>query len=647
VGLYEDKAFVGDFGIMKMVDREWLESQRESFKSLVFNGRVDQAVQSIKSIWMTMPSLSLASLINNSFKDVAVGYFTKRNVFILRSSTIEPLIPFLKASGYLFGFDLTISVGEFNTYSQEILDSTSQLYAANPDDVILALDAKSISSELWFNGDRLSDEEREKKAEACIQNITELVVRFRQQSNANMIVHGMEIPRWSELGLLQERRSFSVSDAFRKINDELRKRIQQIADAHFLDLDRLAGFVGTSLWGDESKWFLARTIVSSPCMHVLVNEWMRFICATSHRACKVIVTDLDNTLWGGVLGEDGIEGIKVDAEYPGFAFQGVQRCLREFSNSGGLLAIASKNNQVDALKVFENHPGMLLKHQDFVSIRINWDEKWRNLVGISEELNLGLESFVFIDDNPVERDAIRKFLPQVDVLELPDDPTQFVSTIRNYPRFTRVAVSNEDAKRNQLYVEQRRRVDAQKSSTNLDEFYLNLNQTVRVVSVDPISLPRIAQLTQKTNQFNLTTRRYTESEIHSGIEKSGWKVFAIHVKDSFGDNGIVGVCIVKPHNKPATLEIDTFLLSCRVIGRKIETVMLALIVDLAKAAGAEFLVGKFIPTAKNQPCCSFYPDNSFTTTYRGESEVHYECKLTDTVIEFPKWITLERRELLR
>jgi len=615
-------------------------SHRDAIRESLKGGELKSAIARLKQFWSVSPNLQVASFVNAELGQQKQELFSKKKVFVLRSSTIEPIIPLFRASGYLLGFELDVTVGDFNTYQQEVLDPSSLLYSSSPDYCILALDSRGIAQDVWFDGSTLDESTLRDRVSSISDRLIQLIQTFRNRTDAHLIVHGLEVPHWETVGLQDSRRDFSLRDAFEGVNASIRGFVRSQSNTYFLDIDRVARSVGYDNWCDTPKWVLARTATSSTYIPKIANEWMKILCATTPAACKVIVTDLDNTLWGGVIGEDGLEGIKIDPEYPGYAFQAVQRCLKEFKSDGGLLAITSKNNERDALKVFDEHPGMILKKTDFAAMRINWEEKHQNLRSISEELNLGLDSFVFIDDNPVERDAIRKFLPDVDVLELPRDPNHYASTIRDNPRFAKVIISGEDKQRNQLYIERKNRDDAVKSAESIDAFYHSLNQVVRVVSTGPLTLPRIAQLTQKTNQFNLTTRRYSETEILTGIEQSNWDVLGIQVTDSFGDNGIVGVVILKPITEE-DWEIDTFLMSCRVIGRKVETAMLAVAMNRLSTRGCKRVEGWFLPTAKNDPCKDFYELHGFHKAGESASGTRNLLEMNRYVCKVPSWIKIE------
>ena len=263
---------------------------------------------------------------------------------------------------------------------------------------------------------------------------------------------------------------------------------------------------------------------------------------------------------------------------------------------GIILAVCSKNNLADAMEVLESHPSMLLRPQHFAAWRINWQDKAQNLREIAAELNIGIDALAFLDDNPVERAHIRADLPEVTVLALPDDPMGYAAALRATPVFERLVLSDEDRERGRYYAEQRQRLDLEQRATSLEDFYASLQQEVDIMPVDAASLTRVAQLTQKTNQFNTTTHRYSEQQISAMAESPDWDVYAVRVRDHFGDNGIVGVVIV--HDGDDVSDIDTFLLSCRVISRGVETSILSFLVERARARQLRQVQGWFHPHQK-------------------------------------------------
>ena len=325
---------------------------------------------------------------------------------------------------------------------------------------------------------------------------------------------------------------------------------------------------------------------------------------------KCIVVDLDNTIWGGIIGEDGFDGIRLGPQPPGNAFVEFQKYLKALSQRGILLAINSKNNFDDAIKVIREHPFMILTESDFSCMKINWNNKASNMKEISKELNIGLDSFVFFDDDPINRELIRESMPEVTTPELPHDPSLYSEVIQSLHDFSTFQITSEDTNRRQMYLEQKQRTESQNSISDISEFLKKLNLEIKIKKTNSFTIPRISQLTLKTNQFNLTTKRYHEDQIKKLSEDENILIGCAQIKDKFGDNGITGVFIVEKTNYDEWF-LDTFLLSCRVMGREAEKAILYFIINEAKNNNIKRLKAKFIPTEKNEPIKNFLSDCQF------------------------------------
>ncbi len=503
---------------------------------------------------------------------------------ILRSFTVEPVVPVLRACAFSAGIDLSVQLGDFNAYAQELLDAGSSLYRFEPQAVILAVQSYEPDAlRTWIRV-------------------------FRERSAAHLILHTVELPPVSRRGVLDAQIEEGDWAAAQRLNAELRAIAREFRGVYVLDYDALVARHGRENWRDERKWLTVRMPVAASNLIYLAREWMRFLHPLTGKLAKVLVTDLDNTLWGGVIGEDGMEGIQLSAEYPGAAYQAVQQAMLDFYQRGILLAVCSKNNPADAMEALESHPGMVLRPAHFAALRINWNDKARNLREIADELNVGIDSLAFLDDNPVERQHVREQLPEVTVVDLPENPMDYARALRDCPVFERLKLSEEDAKRGEYYAAERERKKLEQTASSPEDFYRSLEQELEVRRVTPMTLARVAQLTQKTNQFNTTTRRYSEQQIQA-MEQNAHRVYSLRVKDRYADNGLVGVAILA--EKGDTCEIDTLLLSCRVIGRTVETAFLAKLAEEARSAGATHVEGWFLPTKKNAPAKEFYARHGF------------------------------------
>ncbi len=364
---------------------------------------------------------------------------------------------------------------------------------------------------------------------------------------------------------------------------------------------------------------------------------MRYVYAVVGITKKCIVLDLDNTLWGGVVGEDGFDNIKLGDNPVGRAFVEFQKRLLALNQRGILLAVNSKNNFNDAIEVIQKHPSMILREDDFACVKINWDDKVSNLHKIAEELNIGLDSMVFFDDDRINQEYVRESLPEVLVVDLPRDSSQYAKILTEMKEFDAMRITEEDTKRSSMYLGQKKRKELEKKIGDFNEFLKQMNIEVEVKKADSFSIPRISQLTLKTNQFNLTTRRYQEEDVSKFSSSDDKIVECVQVSDKFGDNGITGTYIVEKKNDEEWI-IDTFLLSCRIMGRGVEEIMINQIIENAKSSGIKRVKGEYIPTPKNKPAESFYEKLGF------KKENDFWVFNTDDKIKKPEHIRVIKNE---
>lgn len=365
-----------------------------------------------------------------------------------------------------------------------------------------------------------------------------------------------------------------------------------------LDISGLAQRIGTERWHDPIAWHVAQQPFSHSLLPVYAEALARLLGAIRGKSRKVLVLDLDNTCWSGVIGDDGMDGINLAAGDPvGEAHLALQAYALALRECGIVLAVSSKNDDAIARRVFREHPDMLLREEDVAVFQANWIDKPANLVEIANSLNLGLESLVFVDDNPAERELVRQSLPQVAVPELPDSPAFYVRTLAAASYFEAVTLSSEDRSRARFYAENAKRAAVQASAGGIDDYLRSIEMKISFAPFDERGRARITQLINKSNQFNLTTRRYSEAEIAAlGIE-TGVTTLQVRLKDKFGDNGMISTVICR--DRGTEREIDTWLMSCRVLGRKVEEAVLAELVRRAREQGISRLVGIYRPSGRN------------------------------------------------
>jgi len=616
---------------------------RREIDRLIAEGNSAAASSALAELWTQEKSPSAAAFVVPRYErlrpELALRPF---RVAILRSFTVEPMVPLLRAAAFSAGLDLSVYVSDFNTYAQEMLDAGSALYRFQPDAAFLAVQTRDVAPDLWKGFADLEPDQIRSATSRVTNDFRDWIAAFRKNCRAHLVIHNLEQPLYPANGLLDAQGDNSQRLAVQQINHELRGIASEQTGVYVLDYDSLIARYGRNTWHSEQKWLTARLPVAAANMNHVVDEWMRFLHPLTGKVAKCLVVDLDNTLWGGIIGEDGMDGIRLGPEYPGAAYQDLQRALLDLHRRGMLLAICSKNNPDDAREALQHHSGMKLQPQHFSAMRINWNDKAANLREIARELNIGLDALAFLDDNPVERRQLRGALPEVAVVDLPNDPMMFARTVRECPLFERLTLSAEDQQRGAMYQAQQEREQQQKTLSR-EDFLRSLQQEVEIAPVTKATLARVAQLTNKTNQFNLTTHRWTEQQIaelcsaDSGAS-SGWNCFSLRVRDRFGDNGLVGVAIT--HRERDYCEIDTLLLSCRVIGRTVETAFLSFLASHAREGGASRLRGWFRPTAKNQPARDFYSSHGFVTEKEDGDATLWTLELSQNAIPCPDWISL-------
>src|SRR5271170_1834537 len=566
--------------------------------------------------------------------------------YIVRSVTIEPILPFLTTEAVLSNYVLELNVGGYGSYVDELLNPQSSLAKFKPDLVFILLELEDNAGRLpELCADGIGDAV-EAEIEESVARMTQLVRNFRSGSSARILFQGCVVPDHTSLGDVGEANlPHSLTNAVHQLNQRLAALCRTVSDCVFFDVDHFAARHGRANWRDARMFLASRLPVSSASFGIYARGLIRSFSPLFRAPRKVLCTDLDNTLWGGVLGEEGPEGIATGSAFPGNCYLEYQRYLKQLASRGILLAIVAKNNDADVREAFQIRAADLgLSLDNFVATKISWNEKAASIRELAEELSLGLDSFVFVDDNPVECEAIRQQLPEVAVLTAPvEEPWKLVDLLSAQPFFDAAVVTDDDVNRLNEYKAQAQRAELASSAGDRDEFLASLEIVCTFQSALQAPLSRAVQLLAKTNQFNLTTKRRSAAEIEEFASAAGGQAVVVRVRDRFGDAGVVGLALARKEGDSCF--IDSLLLSCRVIGRGIETALLAHLGEHAMRSGAKVLVGEFIATKKNVPCADFYSDHRFTKRApAGEDQsdsVLYELDLTAWVPASPKWITLE------
>jgi FkbH-like protein len=568
-------------------------------------------------------------------------------IAVTGSGTLTPLDAHLRVACAQAGMHPVIFVGGFRQWAQELLSSESPLYEFGPDVVILSLAVGDLFPRNIGDAQADAGVLAQERSSGLAQIQALLDEAARRLPGTSMIVHSFSAPDRSPFGMMDLKRERGQRARVDAINDGLIELVRERPNVLLFDQERVEARHGKTRIRDERLWYMGSIPFSESFLPVLAAEYVRMIRPLKGLVRKCIVLDLDNTLWGGVIGEDGLDGIKLGGnDAPGNAFYDFQMALDALRQRGILLAICSRNNPEDVWPVIENHPQMVLRRHHFVASRINWLDKATNIDDIARELNIGLDSLVFLDDNPAERALVRQRLPDVLTVDLPVEPAYLTRVLLELDVFESIGLSAEDVRRSEMYLQAQTRREFAQSATapgDLTSHLESLEMTVTIGPATPYAIPRIAQLVNKTNQFNLTTRRYTEAQVRAMAEAVGqWAIFHVSVADRFGDLGLTGVAIVRIGDD--AWFIDSFLLSCRVLGRGIEDALLAHIAAQARAAHAQTLEGAFVRSAKNAPASGFYPTRGFQPfdeAPAGGEEIRYRLDLeAGPALSAPAWLRM-------
>lgn len=421
-----------------------------------------------------------------------------------------------------------------------------------------------------------------------------------------------------------------VDDAIAGFNAHVLRLAAERPNVKWVDFSEFVSRYDSETLVDWKYYLMSQTLLNPKLKRDFREWWQRIEEEMALRRKKCLVLDLDNTLWGGVLGEDGVDGILLGGDYPGKAYTYWQQALLQLSRSGVILALCSKNNEADVQEAWDKNPFMVLKREHFGATRINWNDKATNINALADELNIGLDSMVFLDDNPSERELVKQLLPQVEVPDFPEKPYQlmpfFKQLVEKYFRI--YMVTSEDLAKTEQYQANAMRRAEQSRFADLDEYLYSLDIQIDVIKADEYNLPRIAQMTQKTNQFNLTTRRYTEAQVQQRLDQ-GWLIYCMRVSDRFGDSGITGTVFLEPVGDVG-VNIDTLLLSCRILGKGIEDAFVKTVLNLLRLDGYRELTADYLPTAKNGQTADFYDRLGMTCVGTdADGAKHYRMPIDD------------------
>jgi FkbH-like protein len=593
---------------------QWLPAPPSDFRERLkaagaSAGPIGQELQTLASYALDLNQLTkLAKLVANARSaGKSVDPLQPFRLAILSNSTVDLIVPALVASAARHGIVLEIIQPSYQQVAQEALTPDSEVNTSKPDAVLFALDYRALPFKLSL-GDAESSTETVREALAYLMSLRNGI---KQNSSGICIFQSFAPPAETLFGSLDIVLPGTLRNFLMNVNRELALQSAASGDI-LLDVAGIADVIGLADWHDPHLWNLAKFAFSSDLIPLYADHVARTIAAIRGKSRKVLILDLDNTVWGGVIGDDGLEGINVaQGDAIGEAHLAVQRLALDLRQRGVLLAVSSKNTDEIARAPFELHPEMILKLDHIAVFQANWNDKATNIQAIADELSLGLDAMVFLDDNPMERGLVRKLLPHVAVPELPIEPANYARTLAAAGYFEAVGFATEDINRAGYYRDNAKRATMHKKVGGLDAYLASLEMTITFQPFDAVGRARIVQLINKSNQYNLTTRRYTDPEIAAA--ESDPEVFTLQVRlsDNFGDNGMISVVICRPLGRDAW-DIDTWLMSCRVLGRRVENMVLLQLLAHARAAGIAKLRGTYKPSDRNKLVIDHYSKLGFS-----------------------------------
>jgi FkbH-like protein len=617
---------------------------RNELHEAIGRGDLNAAQNAAKELLGNAPSQSRWTFVANEVRNGPLDKLglKRLKVALLSSFAIEFIQSALTARGFLDGFLIETYLGPFNAFRQQILDPDSGLYRYSPDVTVLAVEGRDWIPSFFGQFSSIPEGAHLAALESFRTELDTLAGVFHQRCSSTLLVHNLALPMWVEQGIADHRTSQGQVRSVLAANEIIREVCLSHPGSYLVDYLHLVFLVGASRWYDIRMDHYARSPIAADQLATLADEYLKYFRGLAGKTRKCLVLDLDNTLWGGILGEDGIHGIQLSPQYPGSAYITFQETCLQLRARGVILAVASKNNPADVDEVLQSHRHMVLRKEHFAVMKVGWKPKSESLVEISRDLSIGLEHIVVADDNPVECAEVSNAFPMVTTIPLTGSPEHFPRLLLSRGLFDSLGISAEDRARGQLYAQRQKAESLRGAGTSLEDFCRSLNQEVDLAPVSDSSLQRAAQLTQKTNQFNVTTIRYTEADLRARLSNEGWVLTAVSVRDRFGDNGIVG--LVMAFEDGSSLSVETFLLSCRVIGRAVESVMLAHVCECASLRSLRFVKGRVIPTAKNVPARDVFHKHGFVLIRESSSgETEWTMDFAASTVEYPPWIKVTGR----
>jgi len=614
----------------------------KELRRLVSDDRHAEAWQRLRELAATTTSYSglrsLGRLIGPIEDSGAATGLLPRRIALVGGGTPGFVADPLRAACAGSGILATIHVGGYGEFPGGLLDTASELAAFEPHVVFVLNTAHDLLA-------RIAADTGAAQVDAIVAHEVGAMLAaaksFHERTAADVVFHTLPVPNESRSAPLAWKLASSAESVVARFNLELGARAS--GHVHLIDNAGMAARMGTRQWFDPRFWYHAK----QPMAFGAVPAWTAAASALLRgllgRTRKVAVLDLDDTLWGGVVGDDGIAGLRLgEGTGEGEAFKAFQGHLKRLQQLGVLLAVCSKNEEAIALDAIERHPEMLLRKADFVAIRANWRPKSDNIREIARQLDLGLDSFVFVDDNPAEREQVRRELPEVAVPDMGDEPANYAAILSDGHFFDQIGVTAEDAQRTDAYRARAEAFDSLETASDLSSYLRSLEMIAAIRPFDALSLERITQLTNKTNQFNLTTRRVSRAEVEQIAEAENWIALSVRLRDRFGDHGLIGVFFgeVADRDGQRVLTIEAWLMSCRVLKRGVESALFEVVLEAARARGVDRLIGIYRPSDRNAIVADLYAELGFTRSAETCGEVRWELPVADAKAP-PHFVGLE------
>jgi len=627
-----------------------IEKIKESLKSA---SCLDDVRAVCKSIDIDTLKISVARRVLRSlrqFRDDGSDREMTRRVRIayLGNMTFEPLPEYVELLGLKRDISVSGYVGGYAQYMQELISETSGLAAFEPDFIFINLLLRELAPDAVNGFSGLSAEQLHQHRESVLNTVSECVRLALSKHGATVVVSNFPSPHHYHYGIADQKQDYGEDEFYAELNLGLKRLLKKEPRAHLFDMERLTALFGKRKAFEDKLYYLAKVPWQEDFYPLIADQLIRHIEADLGLTKKCLVVDLDNTLWGGVLGEAGPHGVKVghgDGESE--AFLEFQRKIISLKNRGILLGICSKNNPEDVQEVFDLRSDMPLSLSDFSAIEINWEMKHSNLERIAQKLNIGIDSLVFIDDNPAECELIQQLLPSVQTVLLPRDPAEYPSLLDNLHGFEKAVVAADDRQKAKQYAENASRSEHRGSFGDLESYLESLQTVVRIGLAEEGEKQRVHQLFTKTNQFNLTTKRYSLAEVEQYLENDDYDLYTVQASDRFGDLGTIGLCLVDMTDSDVAV-IDSFILSCRAMGRGIESAVMNFLKEKYLVTGANSaLRAMFIPTQKNRPAENFYTSQGFKVLQEtAVGETVYGLSANEVSMTDCHWVEIKEREVI-